>query len=210
MSFVSGPVSGILGKQASDRQSEAIEAGSKREYDMWKQNREDLLPLLWNEIKRDDWATDRFADLNYMAKMGVPEFDYEGSDAFDFYLSEGVDDIMKQSAGNIGGSTMKAIEDYRMGLASTYYDKAYSQHLGEWQTNFDNMGTAAGLGKGSSVGGTLSNASSTTGANLSNSAAEKGAAEASNYLNWAGIANQNSQNAQQYVMSRYLGNYGGK
>ena len=81
----------------------------------------------------------------------------EATPGYQFQLQQGLQAAQRSAAagGSLqSGGTLKSLEQYGQGLASTYYQNAFSNSLQGYQTNYQNtlnsLGTAANLGMGAS------------------------------------------------------------
>lgn len=128
---------------------------------------------------------------------------------YEFQRNEGTKAVQRSAAaaGGLGsGGTMKALDQYSQGLASTYYQQAYNNALQSYQTNHQNtlQGYLALTGVGQNATGQLNSAAQNygnlTSANTLNSAQYIGNTGLQGAEYNAGYALQGSKLSNDYYM----------
>ena len=75
MTIISGSLQAGLGYAGAQAQADAAKYAAEIQYKIYEQQREDLLPSLRIQQKREQYALDRFEDLNWATLLGPGEFE---------------------------------------------------------------------------------------------------------------------------------------
>lgn len=150
--------------------------------------------------------------------LSNPQFSFDpsqyfNSPAYQFQLKEGTNAIQNNASAQglgLSGNTLRDLTSFGQGLAANYYNQAFNQALGTFQTNqnttLNNLSTLAGLGEF----GTQGNQNAI---NAENALQLQGAGMAGNYAVGYGNAMANKTmagyNAWGNIGSDILGGIGG-
>lgn len=183
---IGGATSIISGNKAAKAQQQANNAAIAEQRRQYEQDRADYAP--WRSA--GEGALGRLTGA-----MAGNQDQFKASPGYDFRLSQGVQAAERSAAarGLLGsGATMKAVQRYGEGLASSEYNNWFNQNLG-----------LAGLGQ-NAVNNTV-NAGQNATNNITNLYQSNGNARASSYANTGSSINQGINNA----LSAYLYSRGG-
>jgi hypothetical protein len=147
-SIVSGLIGSRAAKKAAAQQAAAIREASATQERMFQQGRQDLAP---------------YRDIGYTALKDItaqqPYLTGKFEDYRDQYLDPsmafrlGIGEQTTQRAANvgggaIGGNTLRALQDYSQGLASTEYSNAFNRFQTERGNIYNTLANIAGMGQG--------------------------------------------------------------
>lgn len=145
-------IGGIMGsraaKKAAAQQADAIRQAAQIQERMYQQGRADLAP---------------YRDIGYTALKDItaqqPFLTGKFEDYRDQYLDPsmafrlGIGEQTTQRAANVGGgalsgNTLRALQDYSQGLASTEYSNAFNRFQTERGNIYNTLANIAGMGQG--------------------------------------------------------------
>ena len=145
-------VGGIMGsraaKKAAAQQADAIRQAAQIQERMYQQGRADLAP---------------YRDIGYQSLKDItaqqPFLTGKFEDYRDQYLDPsmafrlGIGEQTTQRAANVGGgalsgNTLRALQDYSQGLASTEYSNAFNRFQTERGNIYNTLANIAGMGQG--------------------------------------------------------------
>lgn len=147
-SIVSGLIGSRAAKKAAQQQADAIRQASEVQERMFQQGRKDLAP---------------YRDIGYTALKDItaqqPYLTGRFEDYRDEYLDPsmafrlGIGEQTTQRAANVGGgalsgNTLRALQDYSQGLASTEYSNAFNRFQTERGNIYNTLANIAGMGQG--------------------------------------------------------------
>jgi hypothetical protein len=147
-SIVSGLIGSRAAKKAAQQQADAIRQASEVQERMFQQGRADLAP---------------YRDIGYTALKDItaqqPYLTGRFEDYRDQYLDPsmafrlGIGEQTTQRAANVGGgalsgNTLRALQDYSQGLASTEYSNAFNRFQTERGNIYNTLANIAGMGQG--------------------------------------------------------------
>lgn len=147
----------------------------------------------------------------YLTQRFTPEEFAKGMDpSYKFRLQQGEEATRRQAnlaGGQIGGNTLKSLQDYSQGLASTEYANAYNRFQTERGNIYNTLASIAGLGQ-TSLGQTGSQ-SVLAGQNIGNATANAGSAAGAAQVAKANIYGGTAQSlANQYYYNSLRNNTG--
>lgn len=175
-SLVGGFMGASASKKAAAQQAAAIREAAQIQERMFQQQRADLAP---------------FRDIGYQSLKDItaqkPYLTGRFEDYRDEYLDPsmafrlGIGEQTTQRAANVGGgalsgNTLRALQDYSQGLASTEYSNAFNRFQTERGNIYNTLANIAGMGQGAVNTGV--NASQATAQNLGQLAVGGGQAQA--------------------------------
>lgn len=141
----------------------------------------------------------------YLTKQFTTEDFTSGIDpSYAFRLQQGQEATKRMAnmgGGTIGGNALQGMEDYSQGLASTEFGDAFNRFQKQRSNIYNTLSSIAGLGQ-TSLGQTTE-AGTQTGANVGNTMANIGAAQAGGIV---GQANAITGGLQNYGNQQYLSN----
>lgn len=165
--IVGGLISSDASTSAANTQANAANQATAAQLQMFDQTRKDLAPYMQQGQIGLDQLNKLIANPNSVTTLP----------GYQFQLQQGQDAILNgAAAGGLTGNTLKALSQYGQGLASNYYNTAYSQDL-----SLANLGqtSAAGVGNiGTSVANSIGQ--NTIGAGNALAAGQVGSANAIN------------------------------
>ena len=147
-SIASGLIGARASKKAAAQQAEAIRYAADIQNQMYRQGREDLAP---------------YRDIGYQSLKDItaqkPYLTGKFEDYRDQYLDPsmafrlGIGEQTTQRAANVGGgalsgNTLRALQDYSQGLASTEYSNAFNRFQTERGNIYNTLANIAGMGQG--------------------------------------------------------------
>jgi hypothetical protein len=175
-SLASGFLGSSAAKKAASQQAAAIAEASRIQQQMFDQQRKDLAPYreigygaLKDITAQQPYLTGRFEDYR-------DEY-FDPSMAFRL----GIGEQTTQRAANVGGgalsgNTLRALQDYSQGLASTEYGNAFNRFQTERGNIYNTLANIAGMGQNAVNTGVQ--ASQATAGNLGQLAVGGGQAQA--------------------------------
>jgi len=146
-SIASGLIGARASKKAAAQQAEAIRYAADIQNQMYRQGREDLAP---------------YRDIGYQSLKDItaqkPYLTGRFEDYRDEYLDPsmafrlGIGEQTTQRAANVGGgalsgNTLRALQDYSQGLASTEYSNAFNRFQTERGNIYNTLANIAGMGQ---------------------------------------------------------------
>jgi hypothetical protein len=146
-SIASGLIGARASKKAAAQQAEAIRYAADIQNQMYRQGREDLAP---------------YRDIGYQSLKDItaqkPYLTGKFEDYRDQYLDPsmafrlGIGEQTTQRAANVGGgalsgNTLRALQDYSQGLASTEYSNAFNRFQTERGNIYNTLANIAGMGQ---------------------------------------------------------------
>ena len=182
-SIASGIIGGVASKKAAKQQAAAIRDAAAIQERMYQQSRQDLAP---------------YRDIGYGALEDItaqkPYLTGKFEDYRDQYLDPsmafrlGIGEQTTQRAANVGGgalsgNTLRALQDYSQGLASTEYSNAFNRFQTERGNIYNTLANIAGMGQGAVNTGVQ--AGQATAQNLGQLAVGAGQAQASGTMGQA-------------------------
>lgn len=147
-SIVSGLIGASASKKAAAQQAAAIRDAAATQERMYQQGRADLAP---------------YRDIGYQSLKDItaqqPYLTGRFEDYRDEYLDPsmafrlGIGEQTTQRAANVGGgalsgNTLRALQDYSQGLASTEYSNAFNRFQTERGNIYNTLANIAGMGQG--------------------------------------------------------------
>ncbi len=147
-SVVSGLIGASASKKAAAQQAAAIRDAAATQERMYQQGRQDLAP---------------YRDIGYQSLKDItaqqPYLTGRFEDYRDEYLDPsmafrlGIGEQTTQRAANVGGgalsgNTLRALQDYSQGLASTEYSNAFNRFQTERGNIYNTLANIAGMGQG--------------------------------------------------------------
>jgi hypothetical protein len=147
-SIASGLIGSRAAKKAAQQQADAIRQAAQIQERMYQQGRADLAP---------------YRDIGYTALKDItaqqPYLTGRFEDYRDEYLDPsmafrlGIGEQTTQRAANVGGgalsgNTLRALQDYSQGLASTEYSNAFNRFQTERGNIYNTLANIAGMGQG--------------------------------------------------------------
>jgi hypothetical protein len=146
--LVSGAMGSSAAKSAARTQARAADRAMAQEREMFDIGREDLAPY------RETGYT-ALRDIEALRPMLTAQF---GPEQMEQYLDPSMEFRMKYgtmgaerlaniSGGAISGNTMRALEDYRQGLASTEFSNAFDRAQAERTNIYNTLANIAGMGQ---------------------------------------------------------------
>ena len=154
-SLISGGASiagGLIGsrasKKAAEQQAAAIREAAATQERMYQQGRQDLAP--YREIGYQS-LKDITAQQPYLTGKFEDYRDQYLDPSMAFRL--GIGEQTTQRAANVGGgalggNTLRALQDYSQGLASTEYSNAFNRFQTERGNIYNTLANIAGMGQG--------------------------------------------------------------
>lgn len=147
--LVSGAMGASAAKSAARTQADAATRAMQQEREMYDISREDLAPY------RETGYT-ALRDIEAMRPFLTGQF---GEEQLSQYLDPSMEFRMKygtqlgERAANVGGglisgNTLRALEDYRQGLASTEFGNAFNRYQTERGNIYNTLANIAGMGQG--------------------------------------------------------------
>ena len=146
-SIASGLIGSRASKKAAEQQASAIREAAAIQERMYQQQRADLAP---------------YRDIGYQSLKDITDQKPYLTGRFEDYRSEYLDPSMAfrlgigeqttQRAANvgggaIGGNTLRALQDYSQGLASTEYSNAFNRFQTERGNIYNTLANIAGMGQ---------------------------------------------------------------
>jgi hypothetical protein len=146
-SIASGLIGARASKKAAEQQAAAIREASAIQERMFQQQRADLAP---------------YRDIGYQSLKDITAQKPYLTGRFEDYRSEYLDPSMAfrlgigeqttQRAANVGGgaisgNTLRALQDYSQGLASTEYSNAFNRFQTERGNIYNTLANIAGMGQ---------------------------------------------------------------
>lgn len=146
-SIASGLIGSRASKKAAAQQAEAIRYAADIQNQMYRQGREDLAP---------------YRNIGYQSLKDItaqkPYLTGKFEDYRDQYLDPsmafrlGIGEQTTQRAANVGGgalsgNTLRALQDYSQGLASTEYSNAFNRFQTERGNIYNTLANIAGMGQ---------------------------------------------------------------
>lgn len=184
--IIGGKMSADAAKSAANTQAAAADRAAEVQRELYYQGREDLEPYreigytaLGDIESRIPFFTSQFGDEQLQQYLD-PSMEFRrrlGTQATERMANVG--------GGAISGNTLRALEDYGQGLASTEYGNAFNRFQTERQNIYNTLANIAGMGQqsvntgvqaGQSLGGQLGGL--ITGAGAAQAAGQVGAANA--------------------------------
>ena len=147
-SIASGLIGSRASKKAAEQQAAAIREAAAIQERMFEQQRADLAP---------------YRDIGYQSLKDITAQKPYLTGKFEDYRSEYLDPSMAfrlgigeqttQRAANVGGgalsgNTLRALQDYSQGLASTEYSNAFNRFQTERGNIYNTLANIAGMGQG--------------------------------------------------------------
>jgi hypothetical protein len=147
-SIASGLIGASAAKKAAAQQAAAIRDAAAIQERMYQQGRQDLAP---------------YRDIGYQSLKDIsaqqPFLTGKFEDYRDQYLDPsmafrlGIGEQTTQRAANVGGgalsgNTLRALQDYSQGLASTEYSNAFNRFQTERGNIYNTLANIAGMGQG--------------------------------------------------------------
>ncbi len=147
-SIASGLIGASASKKAAAQQAAAIRDAAAVQERMYQQGRQDLAP---------------YRDIGYQSLKDItaqqPYLTGRFEDYRDEYLDPsmafrlGIGEQTTQRAANVGGgalsgNTLRALQDYSQGLASTEYSNAFNRFQTERGNIYNTLANIAGMGQG--------------------------------------------------------------
>ena len=147
-SIASGLIGSRASKKAAEQQASAIREAAAIQERMYQQQRADLAP---------------YRDIGYQSLKDITDQKPYLTGRFEDYRSEYLDPSMAfrlgigeqttQRAANVGGgalsgNTLRALQDYSQGLASTEYSNAFNRFQTERGNIYNTLANIAGMGQG--------------------------------------------------------------
>ena len=182
-SIASGLIGARASKKAAEQQAAAIREASAIQERMYQQQRADLAP---------------YRDIGYQSLKDITAQKPYLTGKFEDYRSEYLDPSMAfrlgigeqttQRAANVGGgalsgNTLRALQDYSQGLASTEYSNAFNRFQTERGNIYNTLANIAGMGQNAVNTGVQ--AGQATAQNLGQLAVGAGQAQASGTIGQA-------------------------
>lgn len=146
-SIASGLIGSRASKKAAEQQAAAIRQAAEIQERMYQQQRADLAP---------------YRDIGYQSLKDITAQKPYLTGRFEDYRSEYLDPSMAfrlgigeqttQRAANVGGgavsgNTLRALQDYSQGLASTEYSNAFNRFQTERGNIYNTLANIAGMGQ---------------------------------------------------------------
>lgn len=146
-SIASGLIGSKASKKAAEQQAAAIRQAAEIQERMYQQQRADLAP---------------YRDIGYQSLKDITAQKPYLTGRFEDYRSEYLDPSMAfrlgigeqttQRAANVGGgaisgNTLRALQDYSQGLASTEYSNAFNRFQTERGNIYNTLANIAGMGQ---------------------------------------------------------------
>lgn len=146
--LVGGIMGGSAAKKAAAQQAAAIQQAAQLQYQMYQQQRADTAPYresgytaLRDIETRKPYLTGQFED--YKAQYLDPSIEFRRK------LGEQTTArMLNVGSGALSGNTLRALEDYGQGLASTEYANAFNRFQGERGQIYNTLANIAGMGMG--------------------------------------------------------------
>jgi len=147
-SIASGLIGASAAKKAAAQQAAAIREAAQIQERMYQQGRTDLAPyreIGYQSLKdiadQKDFLTGKFED--YRDEYLDPSMAFR----------LGIGEQTTQRAANVGGgalggNTLRALQDYSQGLASTEYSNAFNRFQTERGNIYNTLANIAGMGQG--------------------------------------------------------------
>lgn len=173
-------VSGVLGskasKDAAKQSAQAMREAAMIQQAMYQQQRADLAPYMesgYTALRdiniRKPFLTGQFED--YKAQYLDPSIEFRRK------LGEQTTSrMLNVGSGALSGNTLRALEDYGQGLASTEYGNAFNRFQTERGNIYNTLANIAGMGQNAINTGVQ--AGTTTAGNLAQLAVGQGQAQA--------------------------------
>jgi len=147
-SIASGLIGGSAAKKAAAQSAQAMREAAQIQERMFQQQRADLAPyreqgyVALKDIEaRKPFFTGQFED--YKAQYLDPSMEFRRK------LGEQTTArMLNVGSGSISGNTLRALEDYGQGLASTEYANAFNRFQGERSQIYNTLANIAGMGQG--------------------------------------------------------------
>jgi hypothetical protein len=136
-------------KKAAGMQAAAADRAMQQEREMYEQGREDLAPYretgytaLQDITKRMPLFTSQFGD-EQMAQYLDPSMEFRRK-----LGEQSTARMLNVGGGAISGNTLRGLEDYGQGLASTEYGNAFNRFQNERTNIYNTLANIAGMGQG--------------------------------------------------------------
>jgi hypothetical protein len=147
--LASGYMGAQAAKSAAGTQAAAADRAMQQEREMYDIGREDLAPYR----EAGYTALQDIAGLRPMltAQFGPEQMAQYLDPSMEFrmkYGTMGAERLANISGGAISGNTMRALEDYRQGLASTEFSNAFDRAQAERTNIYNTLANIAGMGQG--------------------------------------------------------------
>ena len=147
-SIASGLIGSRASKKAAEQQAAAIREAAATQERMYQQGRADLAP--YREIGYQS-LKDITAQQPYLTGKFEDYRDQYLDPSMAFRL--GIGEQTTQRAANVGGgalsgNTLRALQDYSQGLASTEYSNAFNRFQTERGNIYNTLANIAGMGQG--------------------------------------------------------------
>jgi hypothetical protein len=147
-SIASGLIGSSAAKKAAAQQAAAIREASQVQERMFQQGRQDLAP--YREIGYQS-LKDITAQQPYLTGKFEDYRDQYLDPSMAFRLGIGEQTTQRAAnvgGGAIGGNTLRALQDYSQGLASTEYSNAFNRFQTERGNIYNTLANIAGMGQG--------------------------------------------------------------
>lgn len=147
----SNVVSGVLGSKASKKaaaqQAAAIQRAAELQYEMFQQQRRDLAPYRevgYTALKdieaQKPYLTGQFED--YKAEYLDPSIEFRRR-----LGEQSTARLLNVGGGALSGNTLRGLEEFGQGLASTEYANAFNRFQGERSNIYNTLANIAGMGQ---------------------------------------------------------------
>ena len=204
-SLVSGAMGASAAKSAARTQAAAADRAAQMEREMYDISREDLAPY------REQGYT-ALKDIAAMKPYLTSQF---GPDQLQQYLdpsmafrmkygTQATERLANVGGGALSGNTMRALQEFGQGLASTEYGNAFNRFQTERGNIYNTLANIAGMGQGAVNTGVQ--ASQNLASNLTGLTTGAGAAQAAGTVGAANAYSQALQGPSNYLqLSALLG-----
>ena len=165
-------LSGLLGsnasKNAANAQVQAANTASATEQNLFNQGQQEVQPFVTggtnalNALLQSLGVGSPGGPTNPILSMlgigpggatggGINPSTFQGSPGYQFQKQQGEQAVTNAARGNIGGNTLRAIDQYGTGFANQSWDQYLQQAMGGWNSLINPLQNVAGIG-GSAAG----------------------------------------------------------
>ena len=202
-SLLGGAMGASASKKAGQQQAAAMDRAAQIQREIYNQQRADLAPY------REQGYT-ALKDISAMKPYFTGQFEDYRSQYLDpsiaFRLGMGEQTTQRAAnvaGGGLSGNTLRALQDYSQGLASTEYGNAFNRFQQERTNIYNTLANIAGMGQGAVNTGVQ--AGQTMGQNLGQLEVGKGQAESAATIGSANAWSNAFNNAgNMYMLSSLL------
>ena len=198
-SLVSGAMGASAAKSAARTQAEAADRAAAQQREMYEQGRADLAPYreqgyaaLQDIAAMKPYLTQQFTTQEALAPYLDPSMAFRMK-----YGTQATERLANVGGGALSGNTMRALQEFGQGLASTEYANAFNRAQTERTNIYNTLANIAGMGQGAVNTGV--GAGQALGQNLAGLTTGAGAAQAAGTVGAANAWSQAFQGPSNYL-----------